>query len=276
MPEKPKRVVVGIEADIRYSYISDNNWAGLGTYIAQQYIRYYNAIKAADPTARIFGPALEYLPRPTLPVIFPRAIPIWEAFLNELYRVDPNKPWLDGIALHAYPNHHSTYHTSFDGITCTGVDGNIPDWFLDAPCVEQALRDGYRYLQDTNTSGPGNPHPELTGGRPIWITETGVLYDTLSHPNWRNELPWSRTRDYYQQPLLTWFRTAAAPLGQPPQEPSADCCMWFNSLTWFVSHWNWYEATSLLDAPNGNLNALGVNWCDATCLGCSAPGYDAP
>ena len=183
--------------------------------------------------------------------------------------MDANKSWLDGIALHAYPNHYSTYHTPSEGSACPGVDGDNPGWFLDAPCVEQALQDSYKYLQGSNTSGPSNPHPAMISrDRPIWITETGVLYDTADprHANWRNELPWGNTRTFYQRPLLTWFQTVAVPLGQPPSEPNNGCCMWFNALAWFVSYANKWQATSLLDAPGGNLNALGVNWRDAASL----------
>lgn len=250
-------------------FISTNNWVGLGDYIGRQYKLYYDAIKSADPTARVFSPALEYLPLPTLTELHPRAIPIWEGFLNYLYNTDPNKVWLDGIALHAYPNHHGTYHT--DG-SCQGVNGEIPAMWLDPICVEEALRDSYQYLQ-----GVGNVRLHMTLGRPIWITETGILYDTLAHPDWRNELPRFAVRDSYQRPLVEWFQMVAAPLGQAtPQEPSNGCCMWVNALGWYISYRDVHQASSLLDAPNGNLTELGAYWQTVPCDRCAAPGSDTP
>jgi hypothetical protein len=226
-----------------YPFYRDSNWQGLGQYLAQQFLLYRNAIKAADPTARIFAPALLQLPMPTLQGLEwgDRSIGIWNGFLDGL-----GGALFDGIAVHAYPSNPSTRHTG-----CAG--------FLDPPCVQRALGDAYRFFQGTDGSPSRNHHPEYTRSKTIWITEIGVLDNTIL---------WAQTSVDFEQPMLTWFQNNVA-TGQPRE--------WINAVAWYTTYDSGKISTNAFDATRpGTLTAVGVRWKEATCDRCACPGPDCP
>ena len=225
------------------SYYTSSNWQGLGQYLAQQYLQYRNAIKAADPTARVFAPACLQLPMPTLQGLEwgDRSIGIWNGFLDGL-----GGALLDGIAVHAYPSNPSTRHTG-----CAG--------FLDPPCAQRALGDAYRFFQGTDGSPSRNHHPAYTRNTSIWITEIGVLDNAIS---------WVQTRDGFEQPMLTWFQNNVA-TGQPRE--------WINTVAWYTTYDSSNISTNVFDATRpGTLTAVGERWKAAACDGCACPGPDCP
>lgn len=172
------------------NYFATNDWSGLGTYLAQQYIRYYDAIKdpnTGDPNARLFPLGLLTLPMPTLVGVnsnWARAIPVWNAFTDELSRQNRS---IDGIAIHAYPNNFSSYHSS--GCN-TGSVG-----FVDSSCVTSALKDAHDFFQGTDSNLSKNSHPEMTRSKEIWITEIGSLTKVT-------EQSWSTTRDQFENNIV--------------------------------------------------------------------------
>ncbi len=247
-------------------YYTNQDWLGLGIYLADEYAKYATAILNADPTARIFTFATMQLPMPTLTVLNnpndayrQRALPIWQGFLSRMVSEHSEIP-IDGIVIHAYPNSFSTYH--IDTIpACQGVHGGMPTWFLDPQCVERAIEDAYRFFQGTE-----NPQPGLTQNKPIWVTETGVLTQ-------HTQLAWNSVKTGYQTPLMNWLTPRMAPAAQP-------CCAWINAVAWYSTHRPDHSASNLLVptpvAPPvlGALTPLGVVWRDMSCLNCACPGYD--
>ena len=202
-----------IDQDPRYHpFFQNQNWTGLGTYLAQQYILYRDAIKAADPYSRLFPLGLLHLPMPNLQgQSWDRAIPIWNAFAAELSR---QGRYLDGVAIHAYPYNVSTFHQG-----CT-------DSHLDHQCVKESLLAAHGFFQSLS----------MTTGKPIWITEIGTLASDLFQS-------WTTTRDGFENPMLQWFNQHIKP-GQD--------CQYLNAISWFSTHYygNQYTdftASDLLD-----------------------------
>lgn len=249
-------------------YFVNKDWVGLGSYLADQYDLYATAIQNADSTARIFTFATMQLPMPTLTVpINPndtykqRAIPIWQGFLSRMASQYPDVP-IDGIAIHAYPNNFSTYHTG----PTTACQRDV---FLDPGCVQRAIEDAYGFFQNYSSL---NPYAGLTQDKPIWLTETGVL---TSH----TQLAWNSVKTGYQTPLMNWLIPRMAPTAQP-------CCAWINAVAWYSTHRPVHSASNLLmptPMPTvvpgtppvlGTLTPLGVAWKETPCPNCSCPGYD--
>lgn len=174
---------------------------------------------------------------------------------------------IHGIAIHAYPNNGSTFHLGPWPYRCNGVDGQNPQMFLDPDCVKRALESAYNYFE--GVSGYGNPQPQLTQNRPIWLTETGVL---TGHA----QLGWNSVQTGYQAPLMNWLLPRMAPTAQP-------CCAWINAVAWYSTHRsdgadhtasNLLVPTPVTSPALGALTPLGVVWRDMSCLSCACPGYD--
>jgi hypothetical protein len=184
-----------------------------------------------------------------------RAIPIWQGFLSRMASQYSDVP-IDGIAIHAYPNNFSTYHTG--PTTACQRDG-----FLDPECVQRAIEDAYGFFQNYSSF---NPYASLTQNKPIWLTETGVLTKLT-------QLDWNSVQTGYQTPLMNWLLPRMVPTAQP-------CCAWINSVAWYSTHRNAggvdHTASNLLvpTPASSALTPLGEAWHTLSCPGCSCPGYD--
>ena len=244
------------------NYFDGSNYDGLGAYLAQQYIRYYDAIKAADPVARLFAFGSFRLPGATGNTGV-MAQQVWNTFAsylaNPAAEPDPTPRPLDGIAIHAYPNYSA-------GCSMT-----------DVTCWQQALVNTHDFFQSAS----------VTAGKPIWITEIGNLEPGGSPPGSAQDraTKQSETASLLTEPLLTWFTTNAVPGGSVP---------YFNGLAWFSTHdcrrnpdgsIKDFTASDLLDigpvdcpltaqpaAPL--LTVIGQQWAAATCMLCACPGPD--
>jgi hypothetical protein len=257
----------GLHIKAKYpGFFSAHDWTGLGKYLAQQYIAYYDAIKAADPTARLFPLGLLQLPMPTMdpasvePAYGERAIGIWNGFTANL-----QGRTVDGVAIHAYPNNASTKHTDCQ------LNYADPQAYLDPACVQRALVAAHAFFQGTAGTAPrANLHPEVTAGKPIWITEIGVL-ESSAH------IDWNAVNSQFLAPMVTWFTAHITPTGDSP-------CI--NSVAWFSTH-NYYtlpDGTVVVDSTASDLfdsNAafptltiLGATWAAALCPTCACPGPD--
>jgi len=259
----------------RYPFFRDNDWTGLGTYLAEQYILYYDAIKDADPYARIFALGLTQLPMPGFTFTYyywydtpyapewrDRAIGIWNGFTGRLMG---RNHALDGIAIHAYGG--ATYSAFHDGC----VEG-AASW-TDYGCVQSALTAAHRFFQGTDGTPSRNANPDVTAGKTIWITEIGVLRGLTDYPGY----PWTSVRDLFEIPMRNWFNGHIRP-GQD--------CQYINTVSWFSTHFKvqWEDATAsnLLDhlqfAQTGakQLTPVGQIWRDWTCANCQCPGPDCP
>jgi len=239
---------------------SPGDWSDLGKYLGEQYVQYYDAIKAADPTARVFAFSPVQLPMPGLFGLFwPGGVELWNTFLQELNR--QGRP-LDGIAVHAYPSNASTYHQG------------CQSYYLDPTCVQEALTSAYQFFQGTDNTPSQNAYPTLTRGKPIWVTETGALA-ALNASVQGQPLTWARVRDGFETPMLTWFQQNTG-IGGSRQ--------YINGVAWFSTHYNggpgWdFTASNLLDHLNPALRRpteIGVRWRDTSCPTCQCPGPDCP
>lgn len=233
--------------------IANGEWTALGTYLAEEYAKYYRAIKQADPTARVFTIAPLRLPMPTLSGVAESVgVPLWNSFLQG---VQDEGVDMDGIAIHAYPNNPSTRHTP----TCHAGDP------LEAPCVQEALLDAYKFFQGTDGAISQNAYPGLTRNKTIWITETGVLANSGTCAVGKTLNP-ERVRDEYLRPMVQWLNAHAVPTGDAP---------YLNAMAWYVTYVATQPCTSLLiDDRSGSLSVVGEAWRDATCPSCACPGPD--
>ena len=237
--------------------VSEKKWEELGKYLGEQYVLYYVAIKAADPTARLFAFSPVQLPLPTLSGLYwPGGVRLWNAFLQEL---DRQRRPLDGIALHAYPSNASTYHSG-----CTWNN------YRDYPCVQRALPDAYKFFQGTDAAPSQNNYQSLTIGKPIWITEIGSLTSV-------NSQSWLSTRNDFESPMIAWFKQNLPPGGS---------CQYIDAVAWFATHskdpngtWD-YTASNLLNhltfPAQHQLTAVGVLWRDTTCFNCQCASPNCP
>ncbi len=250
-------------------YYDGSHWPQLGEYLAKQYIRYYDAIKAADPTARFFplgGLWLVSYPG------FSGESQIWNGFTSYLANptAEPNHTprGLDGITTHAYP------HSAACGVA-------------DAACLQQALVRAHNFYQ--GTAAPPNTNPTVTAAKPIWITEIGNLAAGGSPPGAPQGRPTAQayTASVLTQPLLTWFTAQAMPGGSVP---------YFNGLAWFSTHdcrrnpdgsIKDFTASDLLDIGpvacpittqplTQQRTMIGQAWAAAACATCACPGPDCP
>lgn len=236
-------------------WFTNQDWTSIGIYLADQYALYHDAIKQADPSARVFSLASLQLPMPGFGVVaWPGSIELWSAFLNRLAATGHS---LDGIAIHAYPNNASTLH----------LPGCVDKHWLDHACVEDTLSAAYRFFQGTDASPSHNPHPELTRNKPIWLTETGVLAEKDASADGRL-LSSGRVSEEYLKPLVAWFN-AHTKTGQD--------AAYINSMAWYVT-FSGDDGTPytdlLVDPVSGTLTSVGVAWRDATCPLCECPGCD--
>jgi hypothetical protein len=281
----------------QYPYYDGSHWPELGQYLAQQYIRYYDAIKTADPIARLFPFGGVWLSG-AAGDIGVRESKIWNGFTSYLANptAEPNRTPrpLDGIAIHAYPN------------ASAGCEINITA----TPCFQNALAATHNFYQGLITPtppAPANANPALTAGKPIWITEIGNLVpggNPAGSPQGRPTTQ-AYTANVLAQPLLTWFTANAAPGGSVP---------YFNGIAWFSTHACGYIATPT-PAPNATpgppptpriqdstasdlldigpiscpiptdptqqpttqqRTVIGQAWATATCAQCACPGPDCP
>ena len=246
--------------------ISTQNWEGLGRYLGAQYGLYYDAIKSANPTARIFAFSPVHLPLPTLSGLYwPGGVRLWNAFLQELNR--QGRP-LDGIALHAYPSNASTYHSGCQWF-----------YYLEPVCVQEALDSAYKFFQGVDSTPSQNLYVALTRNKPIWITEIGTLA-ALNYSVQGQPLTWTRVRDRFETPMLNWFKQCGVPGGS---------CSYINGVSWFSTHckdpnhvppWWDYTASNLLDhlsfPTQRRLTEVGAAWRDVSCPTCQCPGPDCP
>ena len=280
----PSGVGCGRDIDTTYPeelYFNGSNWPKLGQYLAKQYMRYYDAIKAADPTARLFPFGSLWLTSKAGQEGVAET-QIWNGFTSYLANptAEPNRTPrpLEGIAVHAYPN-----HSAGCGIDITAT-----------PCFQNALVAAHKFYQGVAVpSATPNANPALTAGKPIWITEIGNLApggNPAGSLNGRSATQ-AFTASKLTQPLLSWFTVNAIPGGSVP---------YFNGLAWYATHDCGYNAdgtindvtaSDLLDIgaipcpiptepalqPTTQLRTvIGQAWATATCLQCACPGPDCP
>lgn len=236
-------------------------WTPLGQFLGRQYVLYYDAIKATDPSARLFAFNALQLPLPTLANLYwPNGVALWNAFLQELDR--QGRP-LDGIAIHVYPKNPSTSH------------GGCSNTYLDYGCVQEALTNAYEFFQGTDGTPSQNLYATLTRGKPIWITEIGTLTSV-------NNQSWISTRDGFEIPMINWFKQTTV---------SSGSCAYINGVAWFSTHskqpvpsptppaWD-NTASNLLDhisfPTKRQLSPVGAAWRDASCTTCQCPGSSCP
>lgn len=247
-------------------YYGGANYGLLGEYLAQQYIRYHDAIRAADPTARLFPLGGFRLPG-AAGTVGSYARDVWTGFTNYLANPagesDPTPRSLDGIAIHAYPNFSATCNVA------------------NATCLQQALVSTHSFYQNMNLG--------VAAQKSIWITEIGNLEPGGAAPgSGQGRLAKQNyTATSLTQPLLNWFTTNAVPGGSVP---------YFNGLAWFSTHdcryvdaghtvIKDYTASDLLYTGEMNcplvsppttpqLTAIGSAWAAAECLLCACPGPD--
>ncbi len=237
--------------------VANKQWDKLGLYLGEQYVLYYDAIKVADPTARVFAFNPISLPMPDLIGLDPNfnGVLLWNRFLQEIQR--QGRP-LDGIALHAYPNNSTTWHSG-----CAHS-------FLDYPCLQRALPDAYKFFQGTDAAPSKNNYQSLTIGKPIWITEIGSLTSVDSQS-------WLSTRNDFESPMIVWFKQNLPPGGS---------CQYIDAVAWFATHskdpngtWD-YTASNLLNhltfPAQHQLTAVGVLWRDTTCFNCQCASPNCP
>jgi hypothetical protein len=259
-------------------YYDGSHWPELGQYLAKQYIRYCDAIKAADPTARLFPFGGIWLTSASGDFGV-RESKIWNGFTSYLINptAEPNRTPrpLDGIAIHAYP---------IQSAGCPNIA---------AACLESALASTHTFYQGLATpTAPANANPPLTAGKPIWITEVGNLAPGSSpagSPQGRSTAQ-AYTANVLTQPLLAWFATNAIPSGSVP---------YFNGIAWFSTHDCRYTnppantvikdftASDLLDIgqipcpitsqpTTQQRTVIGQAWAAANCAACACPGPDCP
>ncbi len=247
-------------------YFDGSNYGGLGKYIARQYIRYHDAIKAADPAARLFAFGSFRLPGASGST-GTIAQEVWNTFASYLAapseEPDPTPRPLDGIAVHAYPNYSA---------------GCASD---DAACLQAALLDTHAYFQAAV--------PSVTAGKPIWITEIGNLQPGGSPPGSSEGRAAAQTATAATivQPLLAWFIANAVPGGSAP---------YYDGLAWFATHdcrtnpdgsIKDFTTSDLLDIgpvdcplvqqpATQQLTAIGQAWAAADCPACACPGPECP
>ncbi len=248
-------------------YYDGNHYPHLGKYLAKQYIRYYDAITAVDPTARVF-PFGGAMPPGAGANNGAVARAIWNGFAsylaNPVEEPNPAPRPLHGIAIHAYPIPQST--------GC---------WIEDFACLQQALVSTHAFYQAVN--------PGVTAQKSIWITEVGNLQPGGTPPgSWQGrQAKQADTLNELTQPLLTWFTANAVPGGSVP---------YFNGLAWFSTHdcrprgdgsVKDFTASDLLDIGLVNcpltqqptiqqLTVIGQAWAAAQCAACACPGPDCP
>lgn len=247
---------------------SPQDWEPLGKYLGEQYVLYYDAIKAADPAARVFAFNPVQLPLPTLSgVYWPGGVGVWNAFLKELS--SRGRP-LDGIALHAYPSNASTYHM-----------GCQWHYYLEPGCVQEALISAHRFFQGTDATPSQNLYAMLTRNKPILITEIGTLA-ALNESVQGQLLTWARVRDGFEVPMLNWLKQTSVTGGS---------YAYINGVSWFSTHAKDpdpthsplrydFTASNLLDhlsfPVQRRLTEVGTAWRDATCPTCQCPGPSCP
>jgi hypothetical protein len=248
------------------SYFDGSNYGGLGEYIAKQYIRYHDAIKAADPAARLFAFGSFRLPGASGST-GTIAREVWNTFASYLAapsdEPDPTPRPLDGIAVHAYPNYSANCNLT------------------DAVCLQEALVSTHAYFQTVN--------PSVTAGKPIWITEIGNLQPGGAPPGLQEgrTAAQAATTTMIVEPLLAWFTANAVPGGSAP---------YYDGLAWFSTHdcranldgsIKDFTASDLLDIgpvdcplvqqpTTQQLTTIGQAWAAADCPACACPGPDCP
>ncbi len=243
-------------------WVEKENWEKLGEYLGQQYVLYYDAIKAADPAAKIFFNTWQ-LPLPTLTGIYkPGGVRLWNAFLQEVNRQGRS---LDGLALHAYPSDPTTFHAG-----CQWY------YYLEPNCVQEALVSAYKFFQGSDGTPSQNLYAALTRNKPIWITEIGVLQNlgyTISGGN-PQKLTWKLVNEKFETPLLSWLTQNTIP---------NKSCAYINGVAWFTTYTPDYTASNLLDhlafqaMPSVHqLSPVGATWRDASCPTCRCPGSGCP
>lgn len=195
------------------------------------------------------------LPLPGLSGLWaPGGVELWNAFLGAVQREGAS---LDGVAIHAYPNSHSTHHA---GVCHDG------DW-LETGCAQAALQSAYKFFQGTDGSPSRNAYPQLTRNKPIWLTETGVLAPPGA---WVGGQPLSlaRVSSSYQTPMINWFNAHIKAEGD---------LSYINAVAWFVTYSPDTPYTNLLAGPGSStLTAVGNTWQEASCPLCECPGPDCP
>jgi hypothetical protein len=136
---------------------------------AAAYTIYYDAIHAADPTARTF--CCGTYRNPLQDNYEPTGLLWWTTFLENVQRP------IDGLALHLYPDSPSVWTTyCYPPVT---------SW----QCAEHGFTDGLAWF---------NAQPK-TAGKDVWVTETGYLSGSKAR-EW--------VRDNIMLPMLAWNRPA--------------------------------------------------------------------
>ena len=200
------------------------------TESARRYVLIHDIIKANDPNARVFSPAI-------LSIGVPSTGRWWfEAFIQELRnlgRIDT----LDGIAVHAYPR-WSVYCPS----------PTAPPWPYGGNwCMDVTLWALEFWYQQYHV-GLGLGH------LPIWITEAGSLpfFRELEATFGMTSTTASQlSTQYVMHPMIAWFDS--------PRNPGYDALFWYKpDQPWsFPSN----AATLVTNASHGwELTPLGERW----------------
>jgi len=198
---------------------------GKGIAAARHFSIVYDMIKTGDPFARVFGGGLVHLG-------YPEAQAWWQDFVRTL-RNDGVLYKLEGVHVHLYP-YVSTAPIFIGCVTQFCVGENMVR-------LAQVANDWYQ-------------HQHIDMGltdRPLWITETGWIYDQTHSREW--------VRDNIMTSLSQWFaQDPAWPYAaQAPFNPG------YSSIAWYVTHDpDWFPSTYVLDrlGPYGLPTSLGAFW----------------
>ncbi|MEI2692713.1 MAG: hypothetical protein V9H69_24500 [Anaerolineae bacterium] len=215
----------------------------MATLAADRYAEIYRAIKAGDPTAKVYCCG-QFYTRGDL------SNPWWTAFLARLSQVTP-PVGLDGVHIHTYPVTGSA--RNIQGNICGANQAIGPAWWI---CLENALRHYFLGQHECAT-----PQCDLTRGKPLLVTEYGYLGVYQDFP----AATIQQVRDELMQPILTW-------LIAPDMNPGYDGVAWF--VTWTKQDGPatfLYETSSSPWGPNPKrLTELGKAWA------CPRPSTPTP
>ncbi len=234
------------------------------------YAHFWEVIKVADPTAKVFCCGNYYLPMPGLSdtmhmdmvnAVYARnsgidSLPepdqdeapadgriFWEKFIE--YANLGSHP-LDGLHIHVYPGELGTMHQ--------GCPVAWPEWhsgshayvhyWAEWNCAEEALAAAYSWFQSRS---------ELAN-RPIWIGETGTL-------DYTGDLTQAYVLSHNMDPMQSSMANYA-PAGRARQ--------WINAVAWFATY-SWAHPSDLLAAGKEQPSTLGNDWAAWSCPGCELP-----
>ncbi len=243
---------------------------------ARRYVYYWNLIKAADPTAKVFCCGNYFLPMPSLGDTLSTGFLMNGTTLGTDRRDYPSPPlagvlldstpaygrlfWetfilnadlanhpLDGLHIHVYPGEWGTQHPGCPVAWPTWHNNSLDyvHFWAEWSCAQDALVAAYTWFE---------AQPMLTG-RPIWIGETGSVDST-------NTLQQTYILAHNMNPMEGWLMA---------NTQSGNVHQWINAVAWFTTYSALFPPTSLLMADLQQSSTLGQDWAIWSCSGCENP-----